>query len=661
MIKKFTFGTPFQTESIVTPIDYSSGMPYYGEIDRTDGFSYTYQMDPDDIVYGLGEANRGINKRGFIYTSNCSDNPNHLEDTVSLYGAHNFIVISGKNTFGIYVDTPSTLTFDIGYTHMDRLTIETLETDLDFYFIEGENAYEITKQFRKIIGRSYIPPKFAFGFGQSHWGYKTKEDFLEVVREYRKHHIPLDMLYMDIDYMEDYKDFTVSPAFPDFPAFVGEMKEKNIRLIPIIDAGVKIEKDYDIYEEGVKNNYFCKKADGSDFVAAVWPGYTHFPDVMNPEVRQWFGSKYKWLTDQGIEGFWNDMNEPAIFYTPEGIQHLKKTMKDFLEEPENPTNVWGLRDQFVELANAPSDYASFYHNINGEMVCHKKLHNLYGFNMTRAAGEALQEISPKKRCLLFSRSSYIGMHRYGGIWTGDNKSWWSHLLLNLKMLPSLNMCGFLYVGADLGGFGADTSRDLLLRWLALGVFTPLMRNHSAIGTREQECYRFEHIEDFRHIIGVRYRLLPYLYSEYMKAALTDDLYFKPLAFEYPDDPIAAEVEDQLMLAGEVMITPVYTQNAKGRTVYLPEEMMLIKFLPDGTLSKEIMPKGHHYISVPLNVVPLFIRCGKCIPLADAAECVAALDTDHMQLIGYTGCTYTLYDDDGFTRTYDLKANCRELE
>lgn len=661
MIKRFTFGTPFQTESIITPIDRSSGMPQYGKIDRSDGFNYTYQMDPDDIVYGLGEANRGINKRGFIYTSNCSDNPNHLEDTVSLYGAHNFIVISGKNTFGIYVDTPSTLTFDIGYSHMDRLTIETLETDLDFYMIEGENAYEITKQFRKIIGRSYIPPKFAFGFGQSRWGYKTKEDFLEVVNEYRKHHIPLDMLYMDIDYMEDYKDFTVNPGFADFPSFVDEMKEKNIRLIPIIDAGVKIEKDYDIYEEGVKNNYFCKKADGSDFVAAVWPGYTHFPDVMNPEVRQWFGSKYKWLMDQGIEGFWNDMNEPAIFYTPEGIQHLKKAMKDFLEEPENPTNVWELRDQFVELANAPSDYASFYHNINGEMVCHKKLHNLYGFNMTRAAGEALQEISPEKRCLLFSRSSYIGMHRYGGIWTGDNKSWWSHLLLNLKMLPSLNMCGFLYVGADLGGFGADTSRDLLLRWLALGVFTPLMRNHSAIGTRRQECYRFEHIEDFRHIIGVRYRLLPYLYSEYMKAALTDDLYFKPLAFEYPDDPIAAEVEDQLMLAGEVMIAPVYTQNAKGRTVYLPEEMMLIKFLPDGTLSKEILPKGHHYISVPLDVVPLFIRSGKCIPLADAAEYVAALDADHMQLIGYTGCTYTLYDDDGFTRTYDLKSNCRELE
>ena len=660
MISKYTFGAPFQTESIVVPVEQSNGSPVYGEICVSDGFSFTYQMDEDDLVYGLGEANRGINKRGFCYKSDCSDNPNHLEDTEALYGAHNFLLISGKNTFGIYIDTPSRINYDIGYSQMDQLVIESMETDLDFYMIEGENAYDITKQFRKIIGRSYIPPKFAFGFGQSRWGYRTEQDFREVAREYRENHIPLDMIYMDIDYMEDFKNFTVSKEFPDFPAFVDEMKRENLRLIPIIDAGVKIEKNYDIYEEGVRYHYFCQKEDGSNFVAAVWPGYTHFPDVLNPEVRQWFGSKYKILTDQGIEGFWNDMNEPAIFYTPEGIQQLKEELKKFIEEPETESSIWEMRDQMANLANAPSDYASFYHQVNGKRIPHDKVHNLYGFNMTSAAGEALQRICPEKRYLLLSRSSYIGMHRYGGIWTGDNKSWWSHLLLNLKMLPSLNMCGFLYVGADLGGFGSDTSRDLLLRWLALGVFTPLMRNHSALGTRRQECYRFEHIEDFRHIIGVRYRLLPYLYSEYMKAALTDDLYFKPLAFEYPEDPIAADVEDQLMLANEIMIAPVYTQNAKGRTVYLPEEMMLIKFLPDGTISKEILPKGHHYISVPLNVVPLFIRSGKCIPLADVAECVAELDTDHMQLIGYEGNTYLLYEDDGFTRKYDLEANCREI-
>ena len=660
MIKKYTFGTPFLTESVVIPAEPARGLPEYGEINLEDGFTFSFHMDPEDIVYGLGEANRGINKRGFIYTSNCSDNPNHLEDTVSFYGAHNFIVISGVLTLGIYVDYPSSLTFDIGFTRADELVIHCQKADLDLYIIEGDDAYDITRQFRKMIGRSYIPPKFAFGFGQSRWGYRTAEDFLEVARGYRDHHIPIDMIYMDIDYMDDYKDFTVSKEFTDFPGFVDHMKQNGIRLIPIIDAGVKIEEGYEIYEEGVKNHYFCKKKDGSNFVAAVWPGYTHLPDVLNPEARRWFGSKYRLLTEQGVEGFWNDMNEPAIFYTPEGIRDIKDKMAAFIRQEENKDDVWSMQNLVMSLANSPTDLASFYHNINGDMICHEKLHNLYGFNMTRAAGEALREISPKKRCLLFSRSSYIGMHRYGGLWTGDNKSWWSHILLNLKMLPSLNMCGFLYVGADLGGFGADTSRDLLLRWLALGVFTPLMRNHAALGTREQECYRFERVEDFRHIIGVRYRLLPYLYSEYMKAALTDDMLFRPLAFDFPADAMAANVEDQLMLGGELMIAPVYTQNAKGRYVYLPEEMMLVRFLPDGNISEEILPRGHHYISVPLNVVPLFIRRGKCIPLADAAECVSQLNTEHLNIIGYKNGSYILYEDDGYTRDYDLERNCRRV-
>lgn len=660
MIKKYTFGTPFPTESIVFPVEPAQGLPEHGEINLDNGFTFTYHMDSEDIVYGLGEANRGINKRGFVYTSSCSDNPNHLEDTMSLYGAHNFIIVSGVLTFGIYIDYPASLTFDIGFTRTDELVIHCQEANLDFYIIEGDDAYHITRQFRKMIGRSYIPPKFAFGFGQSRWGYRTEEDFLEVARGYRDNHIPIDMIYMDIDYMEDYKDFTVNKEFTDFPAFVDNMKKDGIRLIPIIDAGVKIEKGYEIYEEGVKNNYFCKKEDGSDFIAAVWPGYTHLPDVLNPEARKWFGSKYRLLTEQGIEGFWNDMNEPAIFYTPEGIHNIKNKMKAFIAQEENKDDVWNMQNQVMSLANSPADLASFYHNINGTMICHEKLHNLYGFNMTRAAGEALQGISPEKRCLLFSRSSYIGMHRYGGIWTGDNKSWWSHILLNLKMLPSLNMCGFLYIGADLGGFGADTSRDLLLRWLALGVFTPLMRNHAALGTREQECYQFEHIEDFRHIIGVRYRLLPYLYSEYMKAALKDDMFFKPLAFDFPGDSMAANVEDQLMLGGELMIAPVYTQNAKGRYVYLPEEMMFIQFLPEGEISEEILPQGHHYISVPLNVVPLFIRQGRCIPLADVAECVSQIHTDHMKMIGYKNSSYILYEDDGYTRDHDLEGNCRRM-
>ena len=280
---------------------------------------------------------------------------------------------------------------------------------------------------------------------------------------------------------------------------------------------------------------------------------------------------------------------------------------------------------------------------------------LVDFQYLRTAGDpegavrkGLASIAPGKRFLLFSRSSCIGMHRYGGVWTGDNHSWWSHLLLNLKMLPSLNMCGFLYVGADLGGFNADTSRDLLLRWLALGVFTPLMRNHSGSDTRRQEFYQFEGPEDFRSVIETRYRLIPYLYSEYMKAALNGDMLFKPLAFVYPEDEIALQTEDQLMLGNEVMIAPVYTQNATGRMVYLPEKMLFVKFGPEGRITQEVLPAGTHFVKVALNEVPLFIRKGACIPVADPAQTVADIDPATIRMIGWPGASYDRYDDDGVT-------------
>ena len=217
---------------------------------------------------------------------------------------------------------------------------------------------------------------------------------------------------------------------------------------------------------------------------------------------------------------------------------------------------------------------------------------------------------------------------------GDNQSWWSHILLNLKMLPSLNMCGFMYIGADLGGFGSNTTRELLLRWLALGVFTPLMRNHSALGTREQECYKFENVEDFRHIIGVRYRLVPYLYNEYLRAIEENDMMFKPLGMVYENDKIARNIEDQLIIGDEIMIAPVYTQNATGRLVYLPEEMMFVKFMPDGTIYKEILGKGAHYVDVALNEVPLFIRKGKNIPIVDVAKTVDEMDMSTEKRLGY---------------------------
>ncbi len=661
MIKKYLFGKPFDTEAIVSTIESSENTLPYFVTDTSNGLKFTIKLKKTDAVYGLGESSRGINKRGYIFHSFCSDDPNQTEATHSLYGAHNFIVIESKNNiFGAFFDCPSTVTFDVCYTNFDILAVSSENKNMAVYIIDGDNVYDIVKQFRSAIGRSYIPPMWSFGYTQSRWSYIDKDNVRDVAKKHRELDIPLDAIYLDIDYMEQYKDFTVNEkTFGDLEGFVKEMKEDGIRLIPIIDAGVKIEKGYDVYEEGVKNNYFCTDKDGKPFEACVWPGMTHFPDFLNPEVRTWFGEKYKILTDMGIEGFWNDMNEPAIFFSQNSVDATHEKIKKMANEEFTIDKFNELKYFIGSRQNCGEDYSAFYHNTPEGRFCHIDLHNLYGYNMTKSAGEALDTIEPDKRILLFSRASYIGMHRYGGIWTGDNHSWWSHILNEIRVLPSLNMCGFLYVGADLGGFGCNTTRDLVLRWLSLGIFTPLMRNHSAAGTREQECYRFENPEDFKNIIDLRYRLIPYIYSEYMKAALWNDMMFKPLAFEYPDDEIARHTEDQLLIGNELMIAPVYTQNALGRYVYLPEDMTQVR-MAKGELSYEDMAKGHHFIEIAENEVVFFIRRGKAIPLCKSAKCVDELDLDTLELVG-SGDEYLLYTDDGFSKNYENADNFKTLK
>ncbi|MEG2440971.1 MAG: glycoside hydrolase family 31 protein [Acetivibrio sp.] len=655
MITKYKFGSPIETEAVTASFPLSEGSPSFGQVCTKNGFSFSCILKDSDMVFGLGEANRGINKRGFLYTSSCTDDPNHTEEKVSLYGAHNFILIDGEQKVGFFFDYPAALTFDIGYTKQNELCVTGEFTHLYLYVITGDSLLEITKQFRSMIGKSYIPPLWAFGYQQSRWGYQNKDDILNVAKKHRENHLPLDAIYLDIDYMDHYKDFTVDrDKFPDFPDFVRSMKDIGIHLVPIIDAGIKIEKGYPAYEEGVANNYFCKRQDNSDFVAGVWPGRTHFPDVLNEEVRGWFGNSYAGLINDGIDGFWNDMNEPAMFFTDEGIVTFFEQINKVEQKNIDSSTYFALKDCFSQLQNNPEDYKHFYHTLNGKKIRHDKVHNLYGYNMTRAAGEAFESLAPNKRLLLFSRSSYIGMHRYGGVWTGDNQSWWSHLLLNIKMMPSLNMCGFLYSGADLGGFGSNTTRDLLLRWLAFGIFTPLMRNHAALGTRMQECYQFENLRDFEGILRLRYRLIPYLYSEFVKAARSDAMYFRPLAFDYPEDKIARHIEDQLMLGDSLMIAPVYTANAIGRWVYLPEDMLFVKFKKEDDFSSEILPKGHHFIQVELAEVPLFILKDHFIPLCESCECTGQMDTSHLDLLGFVNseAQYTLYEDDGLSKDYD---------
>ena len=403
-------------------------------------------------------------------------------------------------------------------------------------------------------------------------------------------------------------------------------------------------------------------------MAAVWPGKAYFADFLRPEVREWFGHKYKTLTDCGIEGFWNDMNEPALFYSPERLRAFLNDMaalreKDNIEQEEFFLRVIGGA---MGLMNSPADYASFYHEVDGQKVRHDQVHNLYGGSMTRAAGEAFADLRPGQRTLLYSRSSFIGSHRYGGIWLGDNNSSWAQLLANIQMMPSVQMCGFLYSGADLCGFSYDTTPDLALRWLEFGLLTPLMRNHTTVGTRMQEYYRFpEVLPAVRNMIRLRYALLPYLYSEFMKAALENTSYFRPLAFDYPDDPDAREVEDQLLLGEGLMAAPVYVQNAHGRHVYLPEPMKLLRLRAVDDYDEEILPAGHHYVRCALDEMLLFLRPGHIVPVAQPANNTSELDDASLTLWSFLpdgeSAEYRMYRDDGVTTEYKKKEHWKTLQ
>ena len=617
MIKRYSYDPIISTGATVRDIEISSGEPL--PFTLTDDGVFVYEMADDTRVYGLGETVRGMNKRGWIYESFCSDEPFHTEDKRSLYGAHNFILTDGEQRFGAFFDTPGRITFDIGYTDSGLMTVtpdDRKSPRLDLYIITGDSLRDIVRQFRALIGRSYTPPKWAFGYGQSRWGYVCQEDIIRCADSYRDAGIPLDMIYLDIDYMDDFKDFTVSPErFPDLKGLAASMKERGIRLIPIIDAAVKKEAGFDVYDEGHSEGFFCKDKDGEDYVVGVWPGMSVLPDFFDPEARRWFGMKYKRLTDMGIEGFWNDMNEPALFYSEKGLNNAFKEIKSYEGKQLGALNFFGARDVFNRLANSDADYGSFYHNSPEGRFVHRDVHNLYGSLMTKSAYEALKELKPDSEPMIFSRASYIGAHRYGGIWTGDNHSWWSHILLSMQQMPALNMCGFLFSGSDIGGFNGCCTRDLLIRWLSFAVFTPLMRNHAAVGTRSQEAFAFGDTKAFRHIITLRYRLLPYIYSEYVKAVENDDMYFRPLRFDYEDDDIAATIEDQLMVGDSLMIAPVYTQNAVARHVYLPERMIQYR-MSEGEISTEELSKGWHYIGVPLGDVVFFAKSE--IALADPA-------------------------------------------
>ncbi len=655
------YGQPIATESLAFDTQNTEelsalpSLPVKIEI-MENKIKLSFGLDEAAKVFGLGQNVRGMNKRGGLYESFCTDDPIHTPDKKSLYGAHNFLLITGEKPFGLFIDYPGKIIYDIGYTLHDEMNITISDINADLFIFQNGTLKELTLSFRSLMGNSYAAPKWAFGYQQSRWSYGTKEEVDRIISGFEENEIPCDAVYLDIDYMDDFKDFTVDEQkFPKFEEYVRELKNKGIRLIPIIDAGVKIEEGYDVYEEGVENQYFCLNSQQEPFVAAVWPGKVHFPDFLNPEVRRWFGLKYKTLVDMGVEGFWNDMNEPSIFYTEDRLQRTIDMAKKSEGENLNIHSFFELTHAFKSLFNHPDDYQKFYHQIEGTLINHKSVHNLYGYNMTRSAAEGLEKIDPNRRFLLFSRASTVGLGRYAGIWTGDNYSWWEHILLHLQMMPAINQCGILYTGADTGGFSGNANGQLLVRWSQFSLFSPLFRNHSALNTRAQEPFAFDETitRIMRNVIKLRYALIPYLYSEYMKSVTQHGVYFMPLCFAF-EDGFSSEVDDQMLVGESLMVAPVYRENAKGRYVYVPEDMLMWKAVTDKIEKTEIMKKGIHYVDLSLEEVPIFIKKNSLLILARPAMNVDNLDLGELTVLGYVTdeATYIYYDDDGITRNYE---------
>ena len=653
-------GVPFHTNAVlpeaVFEIQPIAALPYF-KIEQADGKTVLrYELAKHDSVYGLGEQLGGLNKRGKIYRTYNTDISPHQPHVETLYGSHPFLFITGKQGFGFFLDYPSEMTFDIGHAHKDVLEITIPSQDFDLYLFDVSEPKRIIREYLTLTGSPYIPPRWAFGYQQCRYSYPDADTVQAIAKKFRELDIPCDAIGMDIDYMVNYKVFTLDDEkFPKFAEFVAQMKANGFRLVPILDAGVKVEPGYAIYDEGKANDYFCKDERGEDFVAAVWPGLCHFPDFLREEVRAWWGKQYRFFTDQGIEGFWNDMDEPAIFYVPEKLKQVRDKIHAILSKDDIGRELTELGDA-MEIFNRREYFKAFSQRTDdGQVVNHDAVHNLYAFDMTRGTAEQLQQAMPDKRYFLLSRGSYAGLHRFSGIWTGDNSSWWEHLEVNMHMLMSLNFAGFFYTGADTGGFGAEVSPELMIRWMQLGLFSPLYRNHTWYGSRQQEPWSFDPDTTaiLRDVLRLRYALIPYAYSEYMRAAQELRPFIAPLFFEFAGER-AQQVEDQFMYGESLMIAPVYAPNARGRFVHLPKGRWLHwNASRCETRAMAVMQAGDYYVSAEMHEVPMFLRENRLFVLSEPMSHSNETPVRTLTVVGLVTDTaeFVYYEDDGASYDY----------
>ncbi|MCU9612464.1 glycoside hydrolase family 31 protein [Caldibacillus lycopersici] len=585
-------------------------------------------MEANDHFYGFGEKTGFLNKRGEKLTMWNSDvYAPHNPETDPLYQSIPFFIAFRDGiAHGVFFDNPSRTVIDLR-SEENYYSYEADAGTLSYYVFAGPTMKKVIEQYTELTGRMPLPPKWAIGYHQSRYSYETDEEVLELVQNFTELEIPLDAIHLDIHYMNEYRVFTFDyNRFTNPKQLIKQLKEKGIHVIPIVDPGVKEDPEYLIYQEGVKKGYFCKYMEGNIYFGDVWPGNSAFPDFTNEEVRKWWGEKHEFYKELGIEGIWNDMNEPAVF---------------------NETKTMDVK---------------VIHGNDGEPKTHRELHNLYGLMMSKATYEGMKDQLKGKRPFVLTRAGYSGVQRYAAVWTGDNRSFWEHLQMSLPMVMNLGLSGVPFAGPDVGGFAHDTNGELLARWTQVGAFTPFFRNHSAIGTLRQEPWAFG--EKYRDIIKkyiqLRYQWLPQLYSLFAESSRTGLPILRPLVLEYPNDPKTYNLNDQFMIGDNVIVAPILQPSVTDRALYLPEGRW-VNYWTD-----EVLEGGkHQLIHADLDVLPIFIKEGTFIVNGPFKQNAGVKDnqlTIHFYPSESSKYEFALYEDDGETFEYE-KGNfmCKKLQ
>ncbi len=594
--------------------------------------------------FGFGMRRGSLNKKGSFLINWNTDDPNHFFETDPLYECYPFFIgLSENYCYGLFFDNYSRSYFD--FRENDFFSFIAEDGELDYYFIYGENPAIVLNEFSSLVGRTYLPPKWALGYHQSRWSYKSEREVKNIAKNFRKRNIPCDVIYLDIDYMDGYKVFTINDKkFKNFKKMVEDLKKEGFKIVTIIDPGVKIEKGYKVYEEGLKGGYFCKIKDGELAIGHVWPGECVFPDFTDENVRKWWGEKHNFLLEKGISGIWNDMNEPAIMNKKDyNLMRLIFKVLSFNYPPAiNNTNELTEKIKKILMKTLPD-------NTLHKAGTHLQLHNIYGYLMCKATYEGIRKIKDNNRPFILTRSGFSGIQKYAAVWGGDNQSTWKHLEMSIISMQNLSLSGVPFVGEDVGGFWKSLkSGELFVRWVELGVFYPFFRVHSALNTKRQEPWSFgkKYEKIIVNYIKLRYKLLPYIYSCFYEAIEKGIPIIRSMFVEFFNDKNTHSIEDQFMFGPNILVSPIYKEGIAKREVYLPKGEW-INFWNGENI------EGGRYITVsaPLDIIPLFVR--NMIPMSCVENFVGEQKQDTLYVNVYNdNSEFIYYEDDG--ETFDFE-------